>query len=441
MNPIAVQLNKVIEEANPYVLEMLSEVGKKLFFPKGILSQSAEAKEKAHRFNATIGMAKEGGRPMYLTSIMEMISGLEPEEAITYAPSFGILPLRETWQKSLYRKNPSLEGKMISLPVVTNAITHGLSVAADLWVDPGDVVVLPDKMWGNYNMIFTVRKGAKLVNYPLFNQDGGFNLAGFREVLEQHCGERKKVIVILNFPNNPTGYSINRQEAEGICSILRGLADNGVNVVAITDEAYFGLFYDEEVMKESIFSMLMDIHPRVACVKLDGATKEDFVWGLRVGFITFGINTEDQESLRSIYDALEKKAAGAVRGSISNACHLSQEILLKAIQHVDYIKEKHQKYEIMKERAQEVKEVLSDPRYSEAWEVYPFNSGYFMCLKLKTVNAEALRVHLLEHYGVGLISIGDTDLRIAFSCIEKGEIKQLFDVILQGVGELEEGSV
>lgn len=441
MNPIAVQLNKVIEEANPYVLEMLSEVGKKLFFPKGILSQSAEAKEKAHRFNATIGMAKEGGRPMYLAPIMEMISGLEPEEAITYAPSFGILPLRETWQKSLYRKNPSLEGKMISLPVVTNAITHGLSVAADLWVDPGDVVVLPDKMWGNYNMIFTVRKGAKLVNYPLFNQDGGFNLAGFREVLEQHCGERKKVIVILNFPNNPTGYSINRQEAEGICSILRGLADNGVNVVAITDEAYFGLFYDEEVMKESIFSMLMDIHPRVACVKLDGATKEDFVWGLRVGFITFGINTEDQESLRSIYDALEKKAAGAVRGSISNACHLSQEILLKAMQHMDYIKEKHQKYEIMKERAQEVKEVLSDPRYSEAWEVYPFNSGYFMCLKLKTVNAEALRVHLLEHYGVGLISIGDTDLRIAFSCIEKGEIKQLFDVILQGVGELEEGSV
>ena len=441
MNPIAVQLNKVIEEANPYVLEMLSEVGKKLFFPKGILSQSAEAKEKAHRFNATIGMAKEGGRPMYLTPIMEMISGLEPEEAITYAPSFGILPLRETWQKSLYRKNPSLEGKMISLPVVTNAITHGLSVAADLWVDPGDVVVLPDKMWGNYNMIFAVRKGAKLVNYPLFNQDGGFNLAGFREVLERHCGERKKVIVILNFPNNPTGYSINRQEAEGICSILWGLADNGVNVVAITDEAYFGLFYDEEVMKESIFSMLMDIHPRVACVKLDGATKEDFVWGLRVGFITFGINTEDQESLRSIYDALEKKAAGAVRGSISNACHLSQEILLKAMQHMDYIKEKHQKYEIMKERAQEVKEVLSDPRYSEAWEVYPFNSGYFMCLKLKTVNAEALRVHLLEHYGVGLISIGDTDLRIAFSCIEKGEIKQLFDVILQGVGELEEGSV
>ncbi len=437
MNPLAVELNKTIEEGNPYVLEMLSQVGKGLFFPKGILSQSAEAKEKAHRFNATIGMAKEGGRPMYLPSIMKRVSGLEPEEVLTYAPSFGILPLREAWHRGLYKKNPSLEGKTVSLPVVTNAITHGLSVAADLWVDPGDAVVLPDKMWGNYNMIFKMRRGAKIVNHPLFDQRGGFNLAGFKETLEKYAGQKKKLIVILNFPNNPTGYSINRQEAEGICSILKRLAEDGVNVIAITDEAYFGLFYDEEVMKESIFSLLMDTHPRVVAVKLDGATKEDFVWGLRVGFITFGINAQDEKSLGAIYDALEKKAAGAVRGSISNACHLSQEILLKAMEDKDYLKQKLEKYRIMKERALEVKRVLSDPKYSKAWEAYPFNSGYFMCLKLKTVKAEPLRVHLLERHGVGLISLGETDLRIAFSCIEKEEIEELFDVILEGIHELE----
>ena len=49
MNPIAVELNRIIEKGNPHVYEMLSDVGKKLFFPKGILTQSAEAKEKAHR--------------------------------------------------------------------------------------------------------------------------------------------------------------------------------------------------------------------------------------------------------------------------------------------------------------------------------------------------------------------------------------------------------
>ncbi|MBU1904059.1 MAG: hypothetical protein KJ573_10765, partial [Proteobacteria bacterium] len=61
MNPIAKDLNRIIRAGNEHVYEMLSEVGKNLFFPKGILSQGAEAKEKAHRFNATIGMATEKG--------------------------------------------------------------------------------------------------------------------------------------------------------------------------------------------------------------------------------------------------------------------------------------------------------------------------------------------------------------------------------------------
>ena len=99
--------------------------------------------------------------------------------------------------------------------------------------------------------------------------------------------------------------------------------------------------------------------------------------------------------------------------------------------------ESDDKYNIMKERALEVKKVLSDTKYDKVWEVYPFNSGYFMCLKLKTVDAEALRVYILDKYGVGTISIGKTDLRIAFSCIEKEDIKELFDIIYKGITDLE----
>ena len=90
----------------------------------------------------------------------------------------------------------------------------------------------------------------------------------------------------------------------------------------------------------------------------------------------------------------------------------------------------------MKARAQEVRRVLADPKYAEAWDVYPFNSGYFMCLKLKTVDAEPLRVHLLDKYGVGLIALGKTDLRVAFSCLEKEDTRELFDTVLQGVEDL-----
>lgn len=435
MNPIAKELNDIIRESNVHIYQMLSQVGKSLFFPKGILSQSAEAKQKAHRFNATIGMATEKGRTMHLRSVMSCIAGLEPEQALTYAPSFGIPALREAWKDSLFKKNPSLQDKEISLPIVTNGVTHALSVVGDLWIDPEDVIVLPDKMWGNYNLIFGVRKGAQIVNFPLFDSEGKFNLEGFKHVLESEAQETGKISTILNFPNNPTGYTITADEGKAIAEILAEIASSGVNIIAITDEAYFGLFYEDDVLKESLFSYLVGLDPKIVAVKLDGATKEDYVWGLRVGFITYGCWSEGP--IGPVYEALEKKTAGAVRGSISNASHLSQEIILNAMKDPDYEHEKQEKYQILMQRARQIKQVLSNPKYSEAWEAYPFNSGYFMCLKLKTVQAEPLRVHLLDKYGVGLISIGKTDLRVAFSCIEKEDIQELFDTILQGVKDLE----
>jgi aspartate/methionine/tyrosine aminotransferase len=434
MNPLAVELNDVIKQESADLYEMLSEVGKNLFFPKGILTQSAEAKEKAHRFNATIGMATEKGRTMHLPSVMSLLNGLEPEEALAYAPSFGIMPLRKEWKAHMVRKNPSLSSAQISLPLVTHALTHGLSVIADMWVDPGDVILLPDKTWGNYNLIFSVRRGARMVQYALFDEAGRFNLMNFSQCVFELAKDREKVIVLLNFPNNPTGYTVSAAEADGIADVLTTVARVGTRVLAVTDDAYFGLFYDDLAFRESIFCRLLNRHPRLLAVKVDGATKENYVWGLRVGFITYGACLEKNHE--QVYNALERKTGGAVRGSISNASHLSQTITLRCLRASSYEAEKKQKYRIMKERAEEVKRVLANPKYREAWDIYPFNSGYFMCLRLKTVEAEPLRVHLLDKYGVGLISLGKSDLRVAFSCVEKQDVQELFDTVLQGVQDL-----
>ena len=435
MNPIAQSLNQTIENGNSYLMDMLSAMGKNLFFPKGILSQSAEAKEKAHKLNATIGIATEKGRTMFFPSVMDSICNIRPRASITYAPSFGIPDLRKAWQDSLFSKNPSLSGKTVSLPVVTCGITHSLSMFADMWLDPGDVIISPDMMWGNYNMIFNVKKGATITHFPLFNENGEFNLTAFEKAVKSEAQHRHKITVLLNFPNNPTGYSVTEKEGRGIAQILAAIAEAGTNVIAVTDDAYFGLFYEDEVLKESLFASLCDQHPRLLAVKVDGATKESFVWGLRVGFVTYGCRLSGDPE--PVYDALEKKTAGCIRGSISNASHLAQTIVLKSMLGDRFKDEKQEKFAILQNRARCVKNALSNPEYTKAWSVYPFNSGYFMCIRLKTVNAELLRCHLLEKYGVGLISIGDSDLRIAFSCLEESEIPELFNIILQGVKDLE----
>jgi aspartate/methionine/tyrosine aminotransferase len=437
MNPIAEELNEIILKANPNIHEMLSVKGKNLYFPRGILTQGAEAKEKAFKYNATIGIATENGVPMHLPSIMSYIT-LSPAESLDYAPSFGKPELRKRWKEVMLAKNPSLAGKKISLPVVTNAITHGLSVTAEMWIDEDDVILLPDKSWGNYMLVFTVLRGGRIEQYPLFSSQGGFNLRALEDALQGQAGEGKKIVLILNFPNNPTGYTPTEEEGKGIAEIIINAAEMGSNVVVILDDAYFGLFYDEHIMRESLFSSLAGAHPRVMAIKLDAATKEIYVWGLRVGFITYG--TVFKGNAEDAYGALEKKTAGAVRGTISNSPHLSQSIVLGALNSQTYAAEKEEKYQVMLKRAERLRKVLAHENYRDAWDVYPFNSGYFMCLRLKDVDAEQLRVHLLEVYGVGTISFGATDLRVAFSCVEETDIKELFDLIHRGVQDLQRAS-
>ncbi len=436
MNPIAEELNEINQDANPNLYDMLSSKGKNLYFPRGILTQGAEAKEKAFKYNATIGIATENAVPMHLPSIMSYIN-LSPSESLNYAPSFGKPELRKTWQQVMFAKNPSLAGKETSLPVVTNAITHGLSVTAEMWIEENDVILLPDKIWGNYNLIFTVLHGAKIRQYSLFSSQGGFNLSAFEGALQEEAQERKKIAVILNFPNNPTGYTPTEAEGKRIAEIIINIAEKDNNVVVILDDAYFGLFYDDDLMKESLFALLAGAHPQIMAIKLDAATKEIYVWGLRVGFITYG--TALKGNPKDAYGALENKTAGAVRGTISNSPHLSQSIVLGSLDSESYKIEKEEKFRILFKRATRVKEVLANRKYRDAWDVYPFNSGYFMCLGLKTVNAEELRLHLLGQYGVGVIALGKTDIRVAFSCVEEEDIPELFDIIFQGIKDLEKG--
>ncbi len=230
MNPQAEELNKIIQEKNPAVYELLSKKGKNIFFPKkGILGQSADA--KGTKINATIGTAiEDDGSPMRLEAISSKI-GIDPSLTFPYAPSFGRPDIRASWKQLIYKKNPCLGSKEISLPIVTNALTHGVSMAGYMFVDEGDEVISPNLFWGNYNLILNNAYGSKIGAFNLF-KNGGFDLEAFENKLNE--GAIGKKIVILNFPNNPSGYSPTVAEASAIAEILKKSADKGNKIVVFT---------------------------------------------------------------------------------------------------------------------------------------------------------------------------------------------------------------
>jgi aspartate/methionine/tyrosine aminotransferase len=435
MNPLAEELNATITETSPALYSTLSRLGRELFYPKGILTQTAEAREKAHRYDATIGIARQGGHAMNLKVVMDHVSGLAPDQVVDYAPSMGNPSLRARWKEEMYSKNPSMAGKKVSLPVVTSGITHGLTIAGELFLDPQDIVVMPDKAWGNYNMIYAVRRQAEIRRFPLYEGDR-FNTDGLARALGKALDEKGKAFTVLNFPNNPTGYSLRKDEVDRLVEALVSVTGEGRDLVVVLDDAYFGLFYTPEVLSESLFGRLGDASEHIFGIKLDGATKEEYAWGLRVGFITYSVKAAADTT--DVYTALEKKTGGTIRGNISNCSQLSQSLVLAAMSDPSYAAQKEEKYELMKARAERALEVLKNPEFDEFWTPYPFNAGYFMSISLKDIDAEKFRVKLLNDHGVGVIAEGATDIRVAFSCLEVDEVADLFDIMLRCAREIKE---
>ncbi len=427
MNPQAEELNQIIRQKNLALYEMLSERGKNIFFPKkGILGQTAEA--KGTRINATIGAAiEDDGTPMRLETIASKIN-LDPSLVFPYAPSFGRPDLRARWKEMIYEKSPSLGKTEISLPVVTNALTHGISMAGYLFADAGDEVIVPDLFWGNYTLTLTNGCGANMVKFNLF-KNGKFDLEAFEAKLNE--GSPGKRILVLNFPNNPTGYTPSQKEIDGIVEVIGEAAENGNKIVCIIDDAYFGLIYEEGIAQESIFAPLANLHENVLALKLDGSTKEDYVWGFRVGFMTFAIKGGDAE----LYSALESKTAGAIRGNISNAANISQSLMFAAYSSPEYAAQKKMKFEIMKKRFEAVKEALKEEKYEKYFRALPYNSGYFMCIKLaEGLDSEQIRQILINKYSIGTISLNGI-LRIAFSAVSASDIREMFEGIYKACEE------
>lgn len=426
-NPLAEALNAELSANGCPVFDMLSAQGKAIFFPsKGILGQGAEA--KGSEINATIGTALEDdGSPLTLPCVQKSLN--LPKTSFLYCPSSGEANLRAEWKKQMIIKNPSLADKSFSTPVVTAALTHAISCAGYMFLDAGDEVIIPDLYWDNYELVFENGRGAKIVTFNTF-KNGGFDTEALKAALANSKASKK--VVLLNFPNNPTGYTATETEAVEIAKILTDCAAAGNKVVALLDDAYFGLVYEEGVTRESVFTKIVDAHENLLAVKLDGPTKEDYVWGFRVGFMSFGFKGATAAQLK----ALEQKAAGVVRGNISNAPSISQKILLAAYQSPEYAQEKAEKYATLKKRYDIIKNVLaSHPEYAESFEPMPFNSGYFMCIKPKGVDAEKLRQELIAKYSTGTIMLSGL-IRLAFSAVPTEKLEKLFaniDACIRGM--------
>lgn len=422
LNPLAKELNDTL--AGTTAASLFSDLGTRIFFPRGIISQGGEAKIYGKTANATIGTTMINGKPAILEAVHKFAPDLTPAELVSYAPTAGNPELRALWKEKIFAKNPSLAGKNISLPVVVPGLTAGISYLADLFIDEKHPLLVADPSWDNYSLVVETRRNGKLHYFKMF-KNGGFDIDSFKAALKNEA-KTGEVRVLLNFPQNPSGYSPTKKEAGLIVQAIKEVADSGAKVLVWDDDAYFGLNYEDDIYPQSLFAELADISENVLAVKIDGPTKEDFAWGFRTGFLTFGCKNMTDEQ----YDALVKKLMGLIRSSVSCSATPSQSIILKALADPKLEEEKLEFRKILKERYNAVKKFVENHK-SSVLEPLPFNSGYFMSFNVKGLDAEVLRKTILEKKAIGTISIDSKTLRVAFSSVDVDKIETVYSAIYE----------
>ena len=421
INPLAKELNDTL--AGSVVDALMSDMGRRLYFPNGIISQGGEAAKDAHFANGTIGMAVAQGTPIELDSYKKNMPSLTPRETVAYAKTAGNPDLRALWKEKIIEKNPSLKNKQFSLPILVPGLTAVLSYVSDLFVDVDKPLLAADPCWDNYELITAARRGAEFHQFKCF-ENGKFNIADLEAKMKADAEKYGSVRVILNFPQNPSGYSPTVSEAKEIVRIVREIAESGKKVLVLSDDAYFGLNYEDDIEPQSLFAYMADLHENVLAIKADGPTKEDFAWGFRAGFVTFASKGLSDAQ----YTALVTKFMSAIRSSVSCSSTPSQSLVMHALKDEAHNKQKIECRNMLKRRYDLVRKFVNT-HTSKVLEPLPFNSGYFMSFHVSTGKAEEIRKALLKNEGIGIIQIDPYTLRVAFSSIDEDKIDSVYTSI------------
>jgi aspartate/methionine/tyrosine aminotransferase len=443
------------------VFRSLSKMAKDIFQPDGIFYWAGRSKKEAE-INATIGTAvgsetdlipngREKNVPYYLPQVADYIK-IEPEKYVAYAPIAGVPAIRKLWEDWIVYKGvndvnlPSgkidLTGKLTK-PVICNGITNAIFLMSRFFLDEGESIISPNKRWGNYDSIITRQNGIKIESFEFF-KDGMFNLTEMIELMDTVAKKQKKIVLILNFPNNPTGYTPTQKEIQDIVNGLKKYCDKSdVPVVVLCDDAYEGYVYTDDRVKQSIFYELVDIHPNLIPLKMDGSSKEMLMYGARIAGITLGLHSswvsEDKEKFIAEWD---NKMQAMIRSTASNCNHFSQEVLIGILNDgFDKLVSSRKKViDILKERYDASLAALKKFNTPNVT-LDPAGGGFFLFINVDGIDAAKLADHLLVKHKVGTIPIKKeksniNGIRVAFCSIPVENIEDCFKRIDAGVRDL-----
>jgi aminotransferase len=187
----------------------------------------------------------------------------------SYTSNKGLLPLRRMVSRDLQQRY-GIRYEPETEIVITSGVSEGLDIALRAVIDPGDEVLISQPAYVAYAPCATLAGG---VSIPVpCRAPQQFRLTP--DALMEGITAKSKVLV-MNYPNNPTGAVMQRNHLEEIADII---IDH--DLLVISDEVYSELTYQGQ---HTAVASVDDLHERV--ITLNGFSKSYSMTGWRIGYL------------------------------------------------------------------------------------------------------------------------------------------------------------
>jgi aromatic-amino-acid transaminase len=387
--------------------------GKDKIFGVSQLAKAAIAEHgKENVVNATIGaLLDDDGNLIVLSSMVDVLKGMKPEEFAEYAPIAGtpdFLSIIKTAAFGPYVPDGYIEA--CATPGGTGSIRNTISC----YSKPGDKVLTSNWHWSPYRTIAT-EIGRDIATYEMFDENDNFNFKDFEDQINALLDAQGSLVVIFNAPaHNPTGYTPSDETWDRIIEIIKRCAKPGKKLTFFLDIAYIDFAGDSDKARQFL-PKFGNLPENILTVVGFSSSKGFTFYGLRTGAML--CITPNQK----IAEEFKNFASFASRGSWSNSVRVGQMALSKVFKDEKLLakvfEERKQYEQLLSRRCEAFKEASK----AAGLKTCPFNAGFFITIPCE--NDDAVNEELFKD-NIFAIAIGG-GIRIAISAISEKACRML----------------
>ena len=376
--------------------------------------------------NATIGaILDEDEKLVCLPTVEKVYRDLPTTELIAYAPIAGLPNYLESVLDATFGQSRP-EGYIAA--VATSGGTGVIHHAVWNYMAKGDIALTSDWYWGPYSVICKDME-RKLETYQMLDENNQYNLPALKVTVNEILAKQDSLLLIINTPaHNPTGYSLNDDDMEGVISILKdATADNGKTVTLLLDIAYIDYAGEKEEVRK-IFRKISNLPANILTIVAYSMSKGFTLYGQRTGAM---IGISSSKEVIEEFSAVNQYSS---RATWSNINRPAMATLAKVYRDPELLasvqKERDDYYKMIKARA----DLFTKEAQECGLKMLPYVAGFFISIPAKNPDAICEKLHEDNIFAVPLAA----GVRIAVCAVPLHKIKGMaakFNAAMKALGE------